>query len=549
MQSLRALFNWIPGVNAEPPAPLPPRAQPKLLPLIPPVELEGRLLAYEDGLVLRTVDCERQAELAAIYTHYRQTIVGLLGDLPLREEVITHESMEQLRPAVIDFNDLVEPRSATLVSDSTAPHRQRALKLLAQAAGRRISDVFLKVDPHGSDSYVNFQIDGSEDRHLDLSYSEANSIHEGLWAMAADIGFGNTSHSNLGASSYQSYSYQGPDLPPGLISFRGQIISDREITVVLRLVRTEKVPSIDEQGDAPDVVERVRRLTRKPHGAILVCGTMGDGKTTEAYAVMEELFNYKKSIGLVQPPSSAEDPVEIYQPYFYQQTNCTTDAAWRNMMIAWRRQARKLVLIGEIRQLLQAQIVPDAATFGCQVVSTLHVPRLLMAFKKLKDMGLSADMLREETAWAGLIGRRLVPVLCEKCSTPWFADGYTPGPLDAAIRRLGLHRVARRRGVSVRSICPPSCHKGAIGRRPLTEVLDIDREILEAFLVDDLKRVDRLWRAQGATRIADQTIAGILDGNLDPLSASVVVDLERLDPSDLTQPLLDGLCETKEAAE
>ncbi|GAM77465.1 MSHA biogenesis protein mshE [Vibrio ishigakensis] len=101
------------------------------------------------------------------------------------------------------------------------------------------------------------------------------------------------------------------------IKVKGQSIDIRMSTmpveygesVVMRLLnQTAGVRALEESGLPEDLLIRLRRQLKRPHGMILVTGPTGSGKTTTLYGALTELNSPSKKIITV------EDPVEYRLP-------------------------------------------------------------------------------------------------------------------------------------------------------------------------------------------------------------------------------------------
>ncbi|GAM54502.1 MSHA biogenesis protein mshE [Vibrio ishigakensis] len=101
------------------------------------------------------------------------------------------------------------------------------------------------------------------------------------------------------------------------IKVKGQSIDIRMSTmpveygesVVMRLLnQTAGVRALEESGLPDDLLIRLRRQLKRPHGMILVTGPTGSGKTTTLYGALTELNSPSKKIITV------EDPVEYRLP-------------------------------------------------------------------------------------------------------------------------------------------------------------------------------------------------------------------------------------------
>ena len=158
--------------------------------------------------------------------------------------------------------------------------------------------------------------------------------------------------------------------------------------------------------------EALYGLVHENNGIVLVTGPTGSGKSTTIAAIIEEINN-KRPCHVV----TIEDPIE----YLYQHKTAsicqrelgadTTSfaAALRDAL----RQAPKVIVVGEMRDMETTEIALEAAETGHLVFSTLHtidaskaIDRILGIFPKTEE-----DQIRNRFAQAFrfVVAQRLIP--------------------------------------------------------------------------------------------------------------------------------------------
>jgi len=146
------------------------------------------------------------------------------------------------------------------------------------------------------------------------------------------------------------------------------------------------------------------------HGAILVTGPTGSGKTTTLYASLAELNTPDRTIVTV------EDPVEYELTGVKQvQVNSKTGLTFATGLRAMVRADPDVIMVGEIRDTVTAQIAIEAALTGHLVLSTLHANGAPLAAARLIDMGVEPFLVTSSVEC--VVAQRLVRRLCE-CKLP-----------------------------------------------------------------------------------------------------------------------------------
>lgn len=154
---------------------------------------------------------------------------------------------------------------------------------------------------------------------------------------------------------------------PGVTRFRVNVFYQRgSFAAVLRVIPQE-VPSLD-QLKLPG---ELRNICKLKNGIVLVTGPTGSGKSTTLAAIINEI-NRTQAVHIV----TAEDPIEYLHPNLRSTVNqreIGADAPSFSMALrAALRQAPKVILVGEMRDLETIETAFEAAETGHLVLSTLH---------------------------------------------------------------------------------------------------------------------------------------------------------------------------------
>ena len=234
-----------------------------------------------------------------------------------------------------------------------------------------------------------------------------------------------------------------------------------------------------------------------PNGLILLTGPTGSGKTTSLYACLQHLNLPHRNILTI------EDPVE-YQLKGINQVQLKEHIGlnFERALKAFLRQDPDIIMVGEIRDQLTAQMAIRAALTGHLVFSTLHTNSSFEAVNRLRDMGLEAFLLADSLRL--VIAQRLIRILCPVCKS--LNEGQ---PLTFRGKKFNSYYQAN--GCS-------SCHyTGYKGRKAIFEFLPINQQLRELIRRDQLHTgsLDR----QGFSSLNEQLVRLIETGETSPEEA------------------------------
>ena len=234
--------------------------------------------------------------------------------------------------------------------------------------------------------------------------------------------------------------------------------------VVIRILPTEMLYSLELLGLLPEDLEILQRIIREPHGMILVTGPTGSGKTTTLYASLTKLNTRQRKIITVEDPIEYE-PRGITQIQVNPKVNVTFANALRSML----RHDPDIMMVGEIRDLETAEVAVQAALTGHLVFSTLHTNDAAGGVSRLMHMGIPPYLIT--SAATAFIAQRLVRLICTQCrhevSDPAMARVLVGGGPIASYRGKG---------------CEACRFTGYQGRTGIYEILTVNDRIRELIL-------------------------------------------------------------------
>jgi twitching motility protein PilT len=190
--------------------------------------------------------------------------------------------------------------------------------------------------------------------------------------------------------------------------FRVNVFAQRgTYSVVLRVIPS-KVPTVEELG----IPAQVNEIANERNGIVLVTGPTGSGKSTTLAAIINKL-NREKAIHII----TIEDPIEYLHPHNVATINQReVGADTQTFALALRaalRQAPKVILVGEMRDVETISIALEASETGHLVLSTLHtidasktIDRIVGVFPKNEERQVRT---RFAQSFKWIVSQRLIP--------------------------------------------------------------------------------------------------------------------------------------------
>jgi type IV pilus assembly protein PilB len=225
---------------------------------------------------------------------------------------------------------------------------------------------------------------------------------------------------------------------------------------------------------------------RKPHGMVLVTGPTGSGKSTTLYATLTEISNPEINIITV------EDPVEYRLPGVNQvQVNHKAGLTFAAVLPAILRSDPDIVLIGEIRDRVTAQLAVEAALTGHLVLSTLHTNDAPSAVTRLVEMGIEPFLVGSSLDC--VLAQRLARRLCQ-----WCKQAYAPSEAELTAASWPMELLGEPTQLWQPIGCRSCSNTGYRGRVALHEVMPVSEQI-ERLAVErsSAHEIQRVALAQG----------------------------------------------------
>jgi type IV pilus assembly protein PilB len=411
-----------------------------------------------------------------------EDIVALISRLDRLEDVVagTAELTEEAEAhEVVDLHE----------TDDDAPVIKLVNQIVAQAVEQHASDIH--ITPDGKETRVRFRVDG---------------VLSDVTTVPKRMGPGVVSRVKIMSELDISERRLPQDGRVGL-TVDGRHVDLRVVTlpsvhgesIVMRILDKDSVVmKLEKLGMGDDDRERFEHAFHQTHGAVLVTGPTGSGKSTSLYAALQELNTPEKNIITV------EDPVE-YQVEGITQVQVSPKAGltFATGLRAMVRADPDVIMVGEIRDHETAQIAVESALTGHLVLSTLHTNDAPSAITRLIEMGIEPFLVA--SALDCVLAQRLVRTLCSHCKQ------RTIVPAEV-LRQNGYKAL-----VDLEAYEPKGCRRcsgsGYRGRAGIYEVMSVTPEIrrlaLERRSSEELRDVAV---QQGMRRLRDDGLDKVRQG-------------------------------------
>jgi type IV pilus assembly protein PilB len=376
--------------------------------------------------------------------------------------------------------------SLTEEADQDAPIIKLVHSIIAQAVQQGASDIH--VNPEEGDTRVFFRVDG-------VLYPAATVRRRMATGMVSRIKI----MADLDISERRV-----PQDGRLALNVEGRRIEIRVVTLplvygegaVMRILdKGAVVQDLESLGMRPKEQAHFDQAIHRPHGAVLVTGPTGSGKSTTLYAALHVLNDGARSILTI------EDPVEsrmagVKQMQVSVKAGVTFDTGLRSML----RADPDVIMVGEIRDRETAHIAVEAALTGHLVLSTLHTRDAPSALGRLTDMGIEPFLV--SSAVDCIVAQRLVRMLCAHCKRP----ANLP---ESVLAEFGLADIQPYEPVG----CPRCSGSGYRGRVGIYEVMAITEEIRTQILQHaSVDEIAATAVAQGMQRLHDDGIEKVRTG-------------------------------------
>jgi general secretion pathway protein E len=413
------------------------------------------------------------------------------------------------------------------------------VRLLEVVAKTGTSDIHFIVDKHTA--IIKIRTDGVMMKLKEMPAVAALELCNAIFNMTE------TSEATYKPLDYQQArvtetSLKGLKFPPGVQAVRLQFnpyASGSGRYLVARLLYAQKVGStsdIDELGYTQNQIVDIRKMRRKTIGINIICGPTGSGKSTTLQRSLTAMMRERPGINGI----TIEDPPEYIIEGWVQlsiASAITAEERTKNFGLAMNAVLRDdpdAIMIGEIRDLISANLAYGAAETGHTVWASLHANSAIGILDRLRDLGIELFKLGDATKFTGLVSQRLVRKIHPDHKCGWEEarqNKLVSDDVFEALERLAGDRIKDIRFAATHRVTNPNdAYKG---RSVAAETIIPDQKFLDLYIRGTKFEALEYWKEHlGGMDMLEHGLAMILMGFADVRAVEDVVGLiEDIDPA------------------
>lgn len=498
---------------------------------------QGSVISSDGGL--HPLSHERQRDIVLLSMGTGKHVTALVS-VEAFGQPLMFDTLERVRQA-----DLVpHPRQATRDVIALVYERDRAgagaveidqtsvealiTSIFDDASSQGASDIHIEQRPTHAD--VIIRVNGERSKRTTLAPESALKLGQVLYDTKQS---GNAGKGGTGWNVYEPF-----DARIDWVLSSGEPVELRFSStpahptdcfkIVLRFTgrRGESV-DLAKQGYSANRLAVLESLAVGGKGLVLMVGPQNSGKSTVLDGMIEKLYEVRGSMISVL---MAQQPVEREHPRATQ-IPLPDGAGRREVLRTIVRLDPDVLVMGEIRDQDDAAIARDQTLIGKKTLGSLHAFSALWAFVRLRELGVTTDLLTMPGFIAGICYQRLLSKLCSRCSVPLVGETRIRGMFSRLTQVPGYREgLARIRGDG----CSACKGTGYVGRVPVSEIVIPDRALLRLVGQERYEEAEDYWISSGAANPAylaespeptaiDEAIRLVLQGVVSPIDVELEI--------------------------
>jgi len=436
------------------------------------------------GFKINPIISSGQDILQAIELYYPDTVKSVI------ENIVKEMSTSSIELIKEEKEVLPSGKELDRISRETPVIRVTDM-IIEEGVNMRASDIL--IEPFDKKLRIRFRVDGV----LQEQKSPPKSMYSSIVSRVKVMSDLNIAEHRLPQDGRFKIKLSGKE-----VDFRISILpSSFGEKVAMRILdKSQATLDIEKLGFSEEAVLKLKKISKLPHGMILVCGPTGSGKTTTLYSILKFVDSPEKNIVTV------EDPVE-YQLEGINQVNArpeiglTFASALRSIL----RQDPNVIMIGEIRDYETVDIAIKSALTGHLVLSTLHTTTASGAIVRLVNMGAEPYLINSSLVC--VVSQRLVRQVCSYCKEQVAIKQDIIESLKLNVNKIKKPQFFRGKG------CSHCLNMGYSGRTGIAEVLLLSQKVREFILNREQEHVIKQQaRLEGMKTLREDGVEAALKG-------------------------------------
>tara|TARA_Y100001960_G_scaffold302080_1_gene352752 strand:+ start:1638 stop:3650 length:2013 start_codon:yes stop_codon:yes gene_type:complete len=245
--------------------------------------------------------------------------------------------------------------------------------------------------------------------------------------------------------------------------------------IVIRRLQPDTKP-LEDLGYPDYFVKQIKAAAYAPNGVIFWTGPTGSGKTESIHSAVVSVDPMGRGLSV----HTIEDPPEKrIDGYAVQMEISEADPARSGLELlkSSLRADPDVVIVGEVRDNVMAQLVFDAANTGHLVFSTLHTNNAVDGLMRLEELGIQGFLM---SYIRGMVAQRLARRLCNHCKVEVGKPTAKEKKIFEMYEKYGLDYSNAHVYQAKDGGCPNCNHSGYAGRIALAEILTPDADVIQA---------------------------------------------------------------------
>ncbi len=336
---------------------------------------------------------------------------------------------------------------------------------LMEAVRQGVSDIHI-VGKEGNRTEFMFRVDGN----LKMFHMQENTTPEAVAAVVKDRSKNvDRFEREMSQDGFIQRTVDGHNIRfrVSIMPIVGTEFKHKFESIVIRVLDDRKVITdlnkLGLQGPARDFFYKA---ISKPQGIVILTGPTGSGKSTTLIAALHQVIDPTVNVLTV------EEPVEYIIKGARQLKighKMDFDQAIRGIL----RHDPDIVLVGEMRDKMTAEIAIKLANTGHLTFSTLHTNDAPSAVARLYKMGVEPFLIAY--AINIIVAQRLIRTLCKECKRPLKLSDKE----RQIYLKFGFTEEMLEQGAFHEAVGCDRCNGGWKGRAAIHEALYFTREIKE----------------------------------------------------------------------